>query len=281
MNRFIAGSAPLRGAVKNMSATEWRAPSSDRMGRRPCLTALLAIALATAGWTAPAGADAIRIMRLQAILDAFAQQGHEDQATLIAQALDASPQLLGQFNTSAYDGRLSAIEIATPNPKQRPTPFPGTMVRSKLILAPDFIARQKKQQLQEFLNAGEILPDNLVFALGTLIHYGDTPPVVAGPHPPANLKAAAERDARAFINGWNVMIDAATRENRGKPLSFQQVNTLLLNLRDRVIFANENVFGRYRFSPGGTIQTSQENVDAIAAGLGRIGLLEIGVAPGQ
>lgn len=222
-----------------------------------------------------AEADTAISARLRTILDGLSRQG-QDQGRLIDQALNASPQLMGQFNAAANSGRLTALELSS----QRPGPFAATMSRGKLLFAPDFIAQQRKQRIHDVVRPDDILPDNLIFALGTLILYADAPPVPFGPNPQAFVKAATERDAKAFINGWNAVIDAAVKENRGKELSVQQVGSLLLNLKYRSVFANQTALGSYKFSPGGTIQPNQQNAEAVAAGLSKLGLLDIGVAPG-
>ena len=222
-----------------------------------------------------AKADPAISARLRAILDGLSRQG-QDQIRLIDQALNASPQLMGQFNDAANSGRLTSLELSS----QRPGPFAATASRGKLLFAPDFISQQRKQRLHDVVRPDDILPDNLVFALGALIFYADAPPVPLGSNPQAFVKASTERDAKAFINGWNAMVDAAVKENRGKALSVQQIGSLLLNLKYRQVFANQTALGKYKFSPEGKIQPDQQNVEAVAAGLGKLGLLDIGVAPG-
>ncbi len=222
-----------------------------------------------------AEADTAISARLRTILDGLSRQG-QDQSRPIDQALNASPKLMGQFNAAANSGRLTAIELSS----QRPGPFAATISRGRILLAPNFIAQQRKQRIHDVVRPDDILPDNLIFALGSLIFYADAPPIAFGPNPQAFVKAAVERDARAFINGWNAVIDAAVKENRGKALSVQQVGSLLLNLKYRSVFANQTALGSYKFSTDGTILPDQQNVEAVAAGLSKRGLLDIGVAPG-
>lgn len=244
------------------------------VGRRHLAGLMLACA-AIAVRPVAAEADTAVGARLRAILDGLSRQGQE-QSRLIDQALNASPQLMGQFNAAANSGRLTALELSS----QRPGPFAATTFRGKLLFAPDFVAQQRKQRLHDVVRPDDILPDNLVFALGALIFYVDAPPVAFGSSPQAFVKAATERDARALINGWNAMVDAALKENRGKTLSPQQIGSLLLNLKYRQVFANQTALGKYKFSNDGKIQPDQQNVEAVATGLGKLGLLDIGVAPG-
>jgi hypothetical protein len=259
--------------------TEFTSRARDpRVGRRRLTRFVLGgtILAFELGRPAAAHADTAKSARLQAILDALSRQGRQDQSRLIDQALIASSQLLGQFNAAANSGRLTAIEVTA----QRPGPFAGTITQGRLLFAPDFVPQLRKQRLHDVVHADDILPDNLVFALGTLIFYADAPPIPFGGNVQAFVKAATERDAKAFINGWNAVVDAAVKENRGKTLSPQQIALMTLNLRYRSVFVNQTARNRYKFSPGGTIQPSQENVEALADGLGKMNILDIGVPPG-
>jgi hypothetical protein len=237
---------------------------------------LVAVPVLAAGWPNTAGAQAAIGPRLQTLIDTLARQGRQDQGKLVVQALSASPQLMAQFNAAANSARLTALDVTN----QRPGPFAATYFRGELLFAPDFMAQQRKQRLHDVTNPTDILPDNLVFALGTLIFYADAQPVPFGPNPQAFAKAATERDASAFINGWNAVVEAALKENRGKPLSDQQVSALILNLKYRAIFANATALGKYKVQPGGAIEPTQQNVTAIAAGLLKMNIQDIGAPPG-
>ena len=87
-------------------------------------------------------------------------------------------------------------------------------------------------------------------------------------------------DARAFIQGWNDVIEAATREN-GKPLTAHQQARVLLNLRYRAVFLAPLSERRIAATPSGTIEPTDRHVLAIVQRLGEMNVLDIGIAIGS
>lgn len=80
------------------------------------------------------------------------------------------------------------------------------------------------------------LPNNLVFVLGAFAFHLQVPPSL----PPTNVaqfvQAQVERDASAFLEGWNDVVEAAAHDNGNKPLTVPQFSSMMLNLRYRAVF---------------------------------------------
>jgi hypothetical protein len=217
--------------------------------------------------------------RLTAILDRFRWQSTTEQYKQVNEAIDASPNLSRELTAAADADRLKGIRAA--GPQQSPKgPFQATVEDGWIVFAADFLAKVVPLRLQHAVRPGEIVPDNLVFVLGAFAFHLLNPP---GPRPATMegfIKGAVERDAKAFLNGWNDVVDWATRANRDRPLSVEQSSSLLLNLRYRTVFiGNEATFRKLAWSPGGRLEPTAGNIAAVAEGLPKMTLLDFGVPP--
>lgn len=205
--------------------------------------------------------------KLQAIVDAFGRQSTPDQYVQIADALVASPALMRQLASEAEAGRLTGIEVGPPH-RLSGAPFAAMAGRKRLVLGADFLMQVAKRRMFQMAYADDILPNNLVFVLGSLAFY------LQSQSSASNL----ERDARACIQGWNDVMEVAVRENGDKPLSPQQHAMLLLNLRYRTVFMGSAKGGKVKWSSSGTLEPTDENVAVIAETLKNAKLLDFGVA---
>jgi hypothetical protein len=159
-------------------------------------------------------------------------------------------------------------------------PFRATIEDGWIVFAVDFLPKVVPLRLQHAVQPNDIVPDNLVFVLGSFAFHLLNPP---GPRPPtmeAFVKAAVERDAQAFLNGWDDVVDWATRGNRNRPLTIEQSSSLLLNLRYRAVFiGNEDAFRKLDWSLGGRLEPTAKNVAAVAESLQKMTLLDFGMPP--
>ncbi len=223
----------------------------------------------------PAVAASASLERLQAIMDAF--KGTPDQRAQLVEALNASTTLTQQLATLANAGQLTAIDVVPP---QRPaaSPFASTIDRGRIVLSAALLTQVVKRRLIDVKIPDEILPNNLVFVLGGLAYHLERPP----PTPQANMtpaafaKARVEQDARAFIQGWNDVTEAAVRENGNRPLNVQQQGALLANLRYRAVLLDTTEQNKVAFAPSGMIGPTDQNVAAVAAIAGRTTVLDFG-----
>ena len=95
------------------------------------------------------------------------------------------------------------------------------------------------------------------------------------------VKAHIEQDARSFIQGWNDVVDAAVRENGGKPLTVQQQGMLILNFRYRAVLVDKDNQHKIAWSPSGAIEPTGQNVAALLEIVSRSRLLDFGVGLGE
>ena len=241
------------------------------IGRRAAIGALCA-GLAAAPSRAQSG-------RLAASLEEFRRQATRRQFEQVNGAIAASPALAGQLAAAADAGRLRGLWVAYPNHPPK-GPFQATIVDSWIVFTADFLPPLAPQRM-EHAHPDDIAPDNLVFVLGAFAFFLMNPP---GPRPAtkeAFLQAAAERNACAFLSGWNDVVDWATHGNRDMPLSVEQASLLMLNLRYRQVFMDEYAikFRKLDWSPGGRLELNVHNVAAVAEGLHKMTLLDFGVPP--
>ena len=221
--------------------------------------------------------------RLQAMLESFRGHSTPDQYNELVEAVTASPMLARQLGDLAQAGRLSGFEIATPQRKQT-SPFATTIDHGKIVFAGDFLAKVVRKQLFDVVYPDRILPDNLVFVLGSLAFHLQNAgaQVQATPSNMASfVKAHIEQDTRSFIQGWNDVVDAAVRENRDKPLTVQQQGMLILNFRYRAVLVDKDNQHKIAWSPSGAIEPTGQNVAALLEIVSRSRLLDFGVGLGE
>jgi hypothetical protein len=244
------------------------------VGRRCTAAALCAGVLAFAK---PARAQTES--RLAAILDSYKGQSTPLQYKQVSEAIALSPSLARELGAAADTGRLKGVRVA--DPEQAPNgPFRATIEEGWIVFAADFLPQVAPLRLQHVVRATDIVPDNLVFVLGAFAFHLLSPPGLRPATREAFIQAAMERDARAFLNGWNDLVDWATHGNRDQPLSIEQSGSLLLNLRYRAVFiGNQDTFRKLDWSGGGRLEPNTRNVAAVADGLHKMTLLDFGVPP--
>jgi len=223
-----------------------------------------------------APATAVNGHRLQSIVDGLVQHSSVQQYKQFGDALAASGSLAGQLNAAAESGRLTGIEISAQRPSGR---FAATILERRIVLAADFLPQLGKQRYYDVVMPDDILPDNLVFVLGAFASWLVAPPVSVDLAQDSFITASMRRDARGFIQGWNDVMDAAVRQNGKRPLSMPQFGTLIMNLRYRVVFTNATAADAIKWSPAGTIDPTDQNIAAVAAGVRKMKLLDFGHAP--
>jgi len=222
--------------------------------------------------------------RLQSMLDAFAKSATHDQTQQVAGAIMASPALTQQLDDLADTGKLKGIELRPPVHTDT-SPFPNTIDHGVIVLTREFLTQNATKRLFDVVIKDEILPNNLVFALGGLtFHLQNEDAVAAAMAKPGLdeatfLKTHMDDDAGSFIQGWNDVIDAAINENGNKPLTIPQQGMLDLNLRYRAVLEDggKNTIVN---APSGKIEPTAQNVAAIEEILRHTQLLDFGAPMG-
>ncbi|MYN18191.1 hypothetical protein GTP81_15670 [Rugamonas sp. FT107W] len=206
-----------------------------------------------------------------------------EQKAQIADAIKVSPMLATQFDKLTKDGKLTELLVVSSNDvasMQRPGPFNGWNNGSRIILTDALLVELAKNMQFDVRHEVDIYPNNTTFALGHLAYHLANkwePPSVRPQDIGEALRKRLEYEAMALIQGWNDVVDAATRANGGRPLNGEQVGGLVLNLRYRaaIVQALQKSGGKFQFSQSGFIESNDANVKAIAAVLGSLALSDI------
>ena len=216
---------------------------------------------------------------LQPMLDTFARGATPDQSRQLNEAVMASPTLADQLNALAASGKFKGFAIATPQTRPN-SPFATNGVQGRIVFGPGFLEQVAKKRLFDVVHADDVLPNNLVFVLGSLaFQLGAKQPVMTGDMG-SFMKAALDRDARSFLHGWNDMAEAAARDN-GKPLTIGQIGNMMLNFRYRGPFITAMRGNKLSINSLGMIEPNEQNVTIMVEVLKQTQLLDFGTPPGQ
>lgn len=241
----------------------------------------IAILVIASGFQAAAGrADDTGAVgaRLQKMLGGFGRQAPPAQYAQMKEALAASPALVRQLNALAQAGRLDGFNIL---PREYIRKFDATIRNGRFVFTPDFLPRVATRAIVPVVQAGDPLPNNLVFVLGGLAAYLRLPKPSLKLDLSGYITAWRRTNARAFIDGWNDVVDAATRENGDRPLATPQCESLLSNLRYRQVFAQATMDKKITYTDTGTIEPTAQNIDALGEAIGSMKVLDFGYVLGE
>lgn len=219
-------------------------------------------------------------------LEQLGADGHPAQAARLRAAIESSPALETQMNALAASGRLTHFamgEDASLPPKVGP--FSARVHGTTWAFHADFVDKHGKQRLFDVVQPDDFLPDNLVFAVGHLAYKAEK--ADEADMSPASMKGKsmqqwmAERmnsDATATLQGWNDTVDAAQRENGGRPLSARQAADLLMNLQYRgVLIKAMQATGdnKLQIANDGRVEMTSANVAAVAKALSNSAMFDV------
>ncbi len=190
---------------------------------------------------------------LDGILAELRARSTPAQYDVFATAIQTSPQLAAQLKKLTKEGLLKQITI-----EQSSGPAWGAWRDgARWTFTPEYVATLAPHRIFDVVQEGEIMPSNMAFALGYMAwhtqHREEREKLEQEAHNSASSASTdqtTERnrwidrrlgmEARAFIQGWNNVMDAATAQNRGAPLSPTQIGALALNLVFREPFMQES-----------------------------------------
>lgn len=236
-----------------------------------CILATNGIAVAAYAAPVPTASPA-----LKAVLRKLSSNASAAEVGQIEQAIHASPALLGQLNALASSGKLKSITVKPGDLAlvENGASF-GAAFDAKGMVFSEALLDKQRTMAYDVRTPNEILPNNTVFLLGHLAYHLRDPQYVGlAKHWAANedefLAEVMRNEAAAFIQGWNDVVSAATVANGNKPLSPRQVGDLMINLRYRLAFIkamNAKASQKLKFSKGGRVAPSDQNLNALAAAL--------------
>ncbi|OXI49288.1 hypothetical protein CFB84_02895 [Burkholderia aenigmatica] len=240
--------------------------------------------VADAGATEPAPMTAspaahVAVERLLADLRTRSTPG---QYAAVAGAIHASPALATQLDELVEAGLLTRIAVDSGDAALGRTT--GALRNGSVwILTPAFVANQAPRRLFDVVQDDDILPDNMVFALGYMAWRAKHDADVS--HASEALQASGDGadakkqrwidlntriDAGGFIQGWNDTVDAATFQHDGRPITIVQTAQMMMNLRYRgplikAIRATPPAPRLRFFAPA--LALDADNLDALASAL--------------
>jgi len=239
----------------------------------------IAIALAAVQSSVSVAASEAPSAGLQVLLDDFALHASKDQTKDVSDAVMASPALARQLGDLVAANQFKGFAIVSEESLQG-SPFAATIDHGKIVFTARFLEQPAQQRIFDIVHPGDILPNNLVFALGALAFHlqaAATPKTM-----PADketfMHLAMEEDASSFLQGWNDVVDAAIHENHDQPLVVSQQGALWLNLRYRsVIPGTDNSLDQ---SPSGALPLTDKNVAKVGEFISHVNMLDFGAMSG-
>ena len=204
-----------------------------------------------------------------------------DEGRQVSIALGASPALVRHLREAAAARNIDKIQIRYSHNGPILGRFGAHVDGGTIYLTDEFVEEQANNHLYDVVTPDEIYPNSLVFVLGHLAHHIAQPPpapmVDVNPPPHMDYTADAVKflharmrdEAQAYIQGWNDMIEAASREN-GMPLSVRQVAQIIMNFRYRDPFVKamrQSGDAKLQMQNSGAIEMSDRNIDSIAQAL--------------
>jgi hypothetical protein len=228
---------------------------------------------------------------LRSILSKLQSSATTDQYRTFEEAINASPALTEQINELATTGQLATFTIGERSALPMPgSPFSAYVSGTTWAFTPEFVQQQAKTRYMDVVMPGDILGDNMVFALGELAYntkwasqvatsekavkaqfaYGAQTAKLTGAHVDGTdflkqmMALHIGNTAMGFIQGWNDMLDAAVRENDGRQLSIRQVVSLMMNFRYRGVFMKAlHAAHPLHYENDGRIEPNEANRDAL------------------
>lgn len=245
------------------------------------------VADAVATEPAPMQASQVAYPAVEHLLADLRTRSTPEQYAAVAGAIHASSALAGQLDELVDAGLLTRIAVDSGEAALGRTT--GALRNGSVwILTPAFVANQAPRRLFDVVQEDDILPDNMVFALGYMAwrakHDTDVSRA-SGPMQASDDSADAKKqqwielntriDAGGFIQGWNDAVDAATFRHDGQPISIVQAVQMMMNLRYR-----GPLIKAIRATPplrvtATTFAFDAANVDALASALKASGVIDI------
>lgn len=220
-------------------------------------------------------------MQVQPSLGNISDSEVREYHAQITSAIQESELLTKQIASLRVSGKLREIRVmrSTELPPPKGKTFGAFAEGSSILVSLEFLQTSRKTRLYDVVYDDDIPPNHTVFALAHLAHHLDTQdrlPANKGPQSIESfVNAKLEDEAAAWIQGWNFMIEAATKRNGGKTLSPRQAIQSLMNFRYRhVLFramkvgvpANQ-VSNALELTSSGTFEPNTRNIQAIVSAL--------------
>jgi hypothetical protein len=216
--------------------------------------------------------DTASSSELQGVLSRLMTSTDKEYYEQITTAVTASASLTRRINEVAVAGKLTQIRVLPMSgiTQRRNNNFSAFTDGTALVFSQELLKELRKERLHDVTYPDDVSPNNTVFVLSHLTYHLEKPvDPKAFSEPVGHMVAFVEAEARAWIIGWNAVVDAAERHN-GKLLTVRQQSQLLMNFRYRgMLLRAAGIAGaptqhlKLDLTRTGTIEASAQNLMAM------------------
>jgi hypothetical protein len=202
------------------------------------------------------------------VLTGFQAKASPDQVKQVSDAITASPPLQARLEKLAADGTLKGIDLVAQEDERLDDNKGAVITHGHILFTSKFLLGQPPHRRMDAASKADLdPPDNLVFVLSHLSYHLENPLDLKSL--PASNDARANvfvrNEARAYIQGWNDLIDAEARL-KGRPVTAAEAASLLPNFKYREFFIKAN--GKLaQVSPDGHLAPDGRNLQAMTSAL--------------
>jgi hypothetical protein len=213
-------------------------------------------------------ADAAIDGPLGTVMAGFAAKASPEQVKQVADAITASPSLQMRLEGLAASGVLKGVDLVTQEDERLDENKGAQAVGGHILLTAKFLLGQPPHRRVGATGKTDLDPPNaLIFSLGHLSYHIEAPfdrktmPKEDG----ARLNFVVREEAKAYIQGWNDLIDAQAK-GLGRPITAAQAASLLPNFKYRSYFIKAN--GKLAVvSTDGHLEANGRNLNAMTSAL--------------
>jgi fructose-specific component phosphotransferase system IIB-like protein len=205
---------------------------------------------------------------LAPIIASFQAKASPDQAKQLTDAITASPPLQARLERLAASGVLKGVDLVTQEDERLDEGKGAEVVGGHILLTAKFLLGQPPRRRTDATSKGDLEPpDNLVFSLSHLSYHLENPVdrKTLPQSQDARVNIFVRDEAKAYIQGWNDLIDAEARL-KGRPITAAEAASLLTNFKYRSFFIKAN--GKLAVvSPDGHLEPNGRNLQAMTSAL--------------
>ncbi len=217
---------------------------------------------------------------LQRILSSVSETASKEFSTQLADAIKSSDLLRSEINKATKAKTLQGIVVEEKSKIQdgRVGIFGGFVSGNNIVLTKEYLIALRDNRLFDVAYADDIRPNNTAFALAHLLFHLENPMNFTKFRNPIEAsEVQISNEARAFIHGWNIMLNGAEQGNNMAKLSPRQQGQFLMNFRYRTVFVAAAQYKQapLKFERSGEIKPDKNNINAIATTLGNSRLNDI------
>jgi hypothetical protein len=204
---------------------------------------------------------------LAPIIAGFQAKASPDQIKQLTDAIAASPPLEARLEKLAASGVLKGVDLVAQEDERLDENRGAEAVGGHILLTTKFLLGQTPHRRVDAKPGDLDPPDSLVFSLGHLSYHLENPidRKTLPDSQDARVNLFVRDEAKAYIQGWNDLIDAEAKL-KGRPITAAEAASLLPNFKYRSFFIKAN--GKLAvISPDGHLESNARNLQAMTSAL--------------